>query len=620
MEMRAVSVIYGTDTADTLTGTGENDTIYGYAGADQIEGGDGDDLLLGGAGGDSIEGGAGDDILNGGYDQNLLLGGDGNDKISGSGTLGGGLGDDILEGIGFFSGGAGNDMLVINPFGSNVIDNYDENGSGADTVSLAAYSLSDFSFTHNGNDLVMGLTVHSSEGTTTFTDWYLGNQYQVEQFQFFDVNASAAEIENLTGEVKPAIDGDTADLTAADTLYADGDSRTGYGRTDYAGDDDHGALSLSASAYYDVTSTGDTAAYVYDATTDEWLYGDSYQNNLFLDSTHSYAVYVQGFTAGERYSVTVAAHSIIDADPADLTASDTIHANAGDYRTGYGHTDYVGDDDYGTLSLTLSGYYDVTSTGDTAAYVYDATAGAWLYGFSYQSNLYLDSSHTNYVYVQGFTAGENYSVTVSPRFIADGDESDLTAEDILNVDDEASRTGYGHTDYAGDDDQGALSLSISGHYNVTSTGDTAAYVYDATTGEWLYGDSYHSNLFLDSTHANYVYVQGFTAGEKYSVTVEPEETSAHAMTIQFDYRYDGTETITAEWRTALEAAAALWSDYLLDDFGASSPDSRVALDFSYISGGEYNATLAMLPMIWSFLLRQERWRRKMPIPWRWADR
>ena len=46
--------------------------------------------------------------------------------------------------------------------------------------------------------------------------------------------------------------------------------------------------------------------------------------------------------------------------------------------------------------------------------MYDATAGSWVYGSTYQSGLYLNSGHTNYVYVYGYTSGESYSVTVTP--------------------------------------------------------------------------------------------------------------------------------------------------------------------------------------------------------------
>ena len=54
-----------------------------------------------------------------------------------------------------------------------------------------------------------------------------------------------------------------------------------------------------------------------------------------------------------------------DGDSADLTTSDYIYPSYSGYQTGYGHTDYSGDYDYGTLYLSSSGYYNATSTGNT---------------------------------------------------------------------------------------------------------------------------------------------------------------------------------------------------------------------------------------------------------------
>ena len=102
-----------------------------------------------------------------------------------------------------------------------------------------------------------------------------------------------------------------------------------------------------------------------------------------------------------------------DGDYADLTTNDSIYPSYSGYQTGYGHTDSIGDYDFATLCVTASSYYDIASTGNTAAYVYDATAGSWVNGGDYQKNLFLDSSHINYLYVCGYTAGESYSVTLT---------------------------------------------------------------------------------------------------------------------------------------------------------------------------------------------------------------
>jgi Ca2+-binding RTX toxin-like protein len=62
--------IFGTNAAETLTGTSQNDRLYGL---------DGDDKLKGGAGSDELYGGAGNDTLWGDAGADLMFGGSGND-------------------------------------------------------------------------------------------------------------------------------------------------------------------------------------------------------------------------------------------------------------------------------------------------------------------------------------------------------------------------------------------------------------------------------------------------------------------------------------------------------------------------------------------------------------
>ncbi len=62
--------IFGTNAANTLTGTSQNDRIYGL---------DGDDILKGGAGNDELYGGSGNDTLWGDAGADLMYGGSGND-------------------------------------------------------------------------------------------------------------------------------------------------------------------------------------------------------------------------------------------------------------------------------------------------------------------------------------------------------------------------------------------------------------------------------------------------------------------------------------------------------------------------------------------------------------
>lgn len=57
------SIIYGTNSNNTITGTATDDTIYGFNGDDTIDGKAGNDAIIGGAGNDRLTGGAGNDIF-----------------------------------------------------------------------------------------------------------------------------------------------------------------------------------------------------------------------------------------------------------------------------------------------------------------------------------------------------------------------------------------------------------------------------------------------------------------------------------------------------------------------------------------------------------------------------
>ena len=110
------SGMYGTDTADTLTGDDGRDCIYGQGGDDTLSGGASDDLLHGNVGNDTLNGGDGNDTLGGGEGTDTLNGGDGNDTLGGgegTDTLNGGGGDDTLDGgpgADALNGGDGTDI------------------------------------------------------------------------------------------------------------------------------------------------------------------------------------------------------------------------------------------------------------------------------------------------------------------------------------------------------------------------------------------------------------------------------------------------------------------------------------------------------------------------------
>jgi VCBS repeat-containing protein len=68
-----MAILNGTNKADTITGTAQNDSIFGDNGNDVINGGAGDDYIDGGNGSDMLSGGAGNDVIDGGNGQDTLV-------------------------------------------------------------------------------------------------------------------------------------------------------------------------------------------------------------------------------------------------------------------------------------------------------------------------------------------------------------------------------------------------------------------------------------------------------------------------------------------------------------------------------------------------------------------
>ncbi|MEP4194391.1 MAG: calcium-binding protein [Aliishimia sp.] len=200
---------YGTDEADSITFTGDDDaeTIVGTSINDGIEGNGGDDNLDGGAGDDVIQGGDGADTLDGGTGidavrylsstegvsvnlaTNVVSGGDAQGDIisnfetvigsgfddvlvgtSGANTLSGGDGNDTLTGGGgqdLVRGGGGDDTVIDNS-PSNIVDTY-FGGSGIDTFVATGVSYG----VNMVFDLLAGNQRLEAETTTVF-DTILG--------------------------------------------------------------------------------------------------------------------------------------------------------------------------------------------------------------------------------------------------------------------------------------------------------------------------------------------------------------------------------------------------------------------------------------------------------------
>ncbi len=151
----------GTDNAEQLYRSNQNDYIEGLGGDDQLFGLGGDDYLNGGEGNDYLDGGAGNDIQ---------IGGDGNDQ------LGGDAGDDTLI------GGSGNDIYVFRPgSGQDIIVN-SVGDDGVDWLIFTGDITSDrLSYHRSGNDLI--ILISDSTDQVTIKDWFLGGEHQVDYIQ-----------------------------------------------------------------------------------------------------------------------------------------------------------------------------------------------------------------------------------------------------------------------------------------------------------------------------------------------------------------------------------------------------------------------------------------------------
>lgn len=198
--------IFGKDQAEGVTevvsGGSKKDRLYGGGGDDVLYGYDSVDHLEGGTGSDQLNGGEGNDTLIGGADSDTLIGGKGNDKLIG------GLGDDTYR----LARGDGADIVVENDatLGNTDVAQFLA-GIGADQIWLR----------HVGNSLEASII-----GTTdklTVQNWYLGDQYHVEQFTTADGRLLLdSQVENLVQAMAvfapPAAGQTTLPPTYQDTL------------------------------------------------------------------------------------------------------------------------------------------------------------------------------------------------------------------------------------------------------------------------------------------------------------------------------------------------------------------------------------------------------------------
>ena len=154
--------------AQTITGSGGNDTLYAGTKADTVDGGAGVDTIYGGAGNDIIAGGAGSDIIfaQGGIDN--VDGGAGNDTIHVDVVAN----FETLATPEIVDGGAGTDTLNFGAAVDYTLDATDMHNIKniekitADTSGAFSLSLDDTFFTSNGSTSII---IKDTEATANAT-------------------------------------------------------------------------------------------------------------------------------------------------------------------------------------------------------------------------------------------------------------------------------------------------------------------------------------------------------------------------------------------------------------------------------------------------------------------
>lgn len=161
------SVVFANGGDDYIYGTDSQDLLFGGLGNDTINGNDGNDYLDGGAGNDSLSGGDGDDTL---------IGGAGNDNLCG------GIGADTY----IFSKGHGQDVIsdyqYVRP---------DEN-QPKDTIKFTDVKLDEATIMIDGSNLIV--SGYHNEDKITLQNFFLGKDYQIEQFVFADKTVTTTEL------------------------------------------------------------------------------------------------------------------------------------------------------------------------------------------------------------------------------------------------------------------------------------------------------------------------------------------------------------------------------------------------------------------------------------------
>ena len=218
---------------NVLTGNSANNTLTGGAGNDTLDGDAGNDTMLGGAGNDTYVVNVAADVVtelaNEGIDtvrsevtltagnniENITLTGTAVVNATGNtldnaltgnsanNTLTGNAGNDMLDGAAgtdTLIGGAGADQYLFGRgYGIDTAQENDATANVKDRVQFGANLLqADLQFLRTGNNLEA--LVRNSTDKLVVKDWYLGNQYHVEEWRFSDGSMlTDTQVQGLVG-------------------------------------------------------------------------------------------------------------------------------------------------------------------------------------------------------------------------------------------------------------------------------------------------------------------------------------------------------------------------------------------------------------------------------------
>lgn len=181
---------------NTITAGGGADLVNTGWGDDSIEARNGNNVISAGEGFNTISSGNGDDVISA-TGRNLIHSGAGNDRITtgwGADSIDAEAGNDIIYAGGggdTVRGGLGNDQIISAQWSDDRYlfaagDGQDliADAGGQDSLVLENVSFDQVWFSQLGNNLCISL-VGTQDGVT-LQNWYLGNQYHIEQFKTSD--------------------------------------------------------------------------------------------------------------------------------------------------------------------------------------------------------------------------------------------------------------------------------------------------------------------------------------------------------------------------------------------------------------------------------------------------